>query len=92
MPGQEVRVGPLEEQECAATRGQRIRGAPLENPGDEAGSRACLAGAGRGQDARTGRPDEEEPIDTHHETQAARGKGSTGRDSRFGLARPVLLR
>jgi hypothetical protein len=40
-----------------------------------------------------GRPENdsprEEPIDTHHEAEEASGKGSTGLDSGFALARPV---
>jgi len=30
--------------------------------------------------------------ETHQKAEDARGKGGTGRDSRFGLARPVLRR
>ena len=57
---------------------------------------------GEHRDVRTARPDEEhrspvpadrwgprEPNETHHGANDARVKGSTGRDSRFGLARPV---
>ena len=39
-----------------STHVARIRGAPAENPRGEAGSRACLAVAGRTQDALTARP------------------------------------
>jgi hypothetical protein len=40
---------------------QRIEERFARNPGGEPGSRAWLAVAGRGQDARTARPDGEEP-------------------------------
>jgi hypothetical protein len=44
-----------------ATMTSPLKAGFSRNPGGESGSRAWLAGAGRGQDARTARPDEEQP-------------------------------
>ncbi len=48
---------------------------------------------GEHKDVRMARPENDSPrgtaINTHHEAEEARCKRSTGRDSRFGLARPV---
>ena len=51
--------------------------------------------AGEHKDVRTARPENNSPRkelnETHHKAEEARGNGSAGRDSRFGLARPVLF-
>ena len=50
---------------------------------------------GEHKDVRMAWPEHEGPRketnETHQKAEDARGKGSTGRDSGFGLARPVQL-
>jgi hypothetical protein len=60
--------------------------------GDEChGEVPCVSGPQRSghRDSRTAQGPRKELSNTHQKAEAAKVKGSTGRDSRFGLARPV---